>query len=361
MKIIEIISIVIFAFVIVIGLIHALKRLFTYKSFKEFWQDINEHKSQYLNFFKNPNWLFALLIGLGFYCLVLCVFQDSFEHNKQVFQLSVKDSTQLTIKNLPVEIVQKESNEKQFDWVLLLGLLIGIIAAIWAIAARIDAGKAFVQSEKTYKAFGSTFDFASFFDIDDKYPKLLKTINELTAKNEECNICLCLGFPGVGILSNIKQNVKIGDLITHLKTLNSILERYNDGLKSLDAQPKYKLRISCFAEEISIGLIDGLKDGITEKEKETVKEKITNFYIYYNAIKKCKREFVDDLNIEEKFRFITLDNIRIREKISYLWVVNIRMNDIGGKIVSEPFDSVVFRSYEEKFVSLLEGIIGSAH
>ena len=245
--------------------------------------------------------------------------------------------------------------------ILLVGAtVVGIIGAIWAILARIDAERAFEQSRMTYNALGSMFDFATFFEKD----KLPKIYDEIGISNT--NISLYLGFPIVGLPFERRNDLDIKPEELFLK-LKEKLEHFKNKLDFPNPTP--------FEFSLYIGYIDKpealtiLKDilvnepvllGILINHLNDFYTLVDYFYPLDPATQKRinisdKIRFIE-LELKEKFRYVTVKKVDVDVKSykkTFVWVVDFKENPKGNL---EPFDSKIFQTKDERFLGLLENV-----
>lgn len=245
------------------------------------------------------------------------------------------------------------------DGIIWFMTIVGIIGAIWAIFARIDAERAFNQSKKTYDALGSTFDFISFFE-NDKFPEILESIGK--TNYEESIFTLYIGFPCVGLLYRDNEKLKKNGPIELFLKLISKLRSIKDNLV-MNIPITYTLKLGCFNEEISAKILKGMKN-INADEKIKIEALLVEFYALYNVIQSYKNENLNFIliNDSEKFRFASINpnfkrnNDEIKKK-AFTWVVKItEEKGENGEITYLPFDSFVFQTSEDRFISLLEQV-----
>jgi hypothetical protein len=139
----------------------------------------------------------------------------------------------------------------EVDGLVMLMSVIGIIGAIWAVFARVDAERAFnaakeakdeaikakEESVKTYKSFGASFEFLDILDDNKKNERLPFIIDKIGSSNTI--VSLYLGFPCVGCLYK--------DYIHFTKNINRV---FNDFVEKLgfiiDAEHSFTLNLAVF-------------------------------------------------------------------------------------------------------------------
>lgn len=244
------------------------------------------------------------------------------------------------------------------DGIIWFMTIVGIIGAIWAVFARIDAERAFNQSKKTYDALGATFDFISFFE-NDKFPELLETIGE---KNyEQSVVTLYIGFPCVGLLYKENEKLKKNGPIELFLKLITKLRSIKDNL-IMDISIPYTLKMGCFDENVSNIILKGITS-ISKEEKIKIESLLTEFYTLFRTIQTYnnpKLKFIT-INESEKFRFASINPnfskpINEVRKKAYTWIVRINQISENGETKFQPFDSFVFQTSEDRFIALLEEV-----
>jgi len=241
------------------------------------------------------------------------------------------------------------------DLIIGLTTIIGIVGAVWAVFARIDAEKAFRQSEKTFNALGSTFDFVSFFEKD----KLQKIYSKIGTQNTK--ISLYFGFPILGLPYTKNKNLDIKPEFLFrdlLASLNSIKDKLEDN-ESID----FTLNIGYIDEQESINLLNDIPD-IDAPAKTILSTRLKEFYILVDfffpiidpatKIRQNKYEKIQfvELELKEKFRFVTFNENA--DKQTFVWIVDIKKSKSG---VLKPFvESIVFQTKDDRFLNLLEKV-----
>ena len=246
------------------------------------------------------------------------------------------------------------------DLFLIIATIIAIVGAVWAVYARIDAERAFVQSKKTYDALGTMFDFTTFFEKD----KLQKIYDEIGVKDSY--ISLYLGFPIVGLPFERRNELDIKPEELFLK-LKEKLEHFKNKLSLPNATPfDFSLYIGYInINQASIILDDILsndpllKDVLSNHLKEFYK--IIDYFYPFNTTTKTRTNISDkirfiELELKEKFRYVTFKKVEedvSSNKKTFVWVVDFKENSIGNL---KPFDSKIFQTQDERFLGLLENI-----
>jgi len=244
-------------------------------------------------------------------------------------------------------------NFSQAELLVTIALIFTIVGAFWSVFSRIESTKAFKQSEKTYNAFGSTFDFITFFE-EDKLPKVYDRIGK-----EDTEVSLYIGFPIVGLpyIKNNKLDEKPENLFI------SLTRRIED-IKRSKKQVNCILNIGIFSLSDSIKTLNAIPHINATKKKELQEqlEHFDNLVKYFNDFNKQKKEkdrnynevirFIE-IDFKEKFRFVTIKEMDSVDRKSFVWVVDLKE---GSDEKLEPFDSIVFQTKEERFLNLLENI-----
>jgi hypothetical protein len=253
------------------------------------------------------------------------------------------------------ELIEHASflGQSKFDLIIAVGFFIGIIAAIWAIWARIDADKAFRQSLKTYNAIANTFDFVTFLD-NEKLPQITSSIGK-----SGCNVELYLGFPCVGFFFSKRHKFK-NDPINLFIDLKNVLKGIKDKLEFNKNKPEYQkivmdysLKIGCFDKSYSMKLLEN--HTMDKEQKQNFITHINEFYEYFEYFLDCSVQNFKSIVIpnDEKFRFISFESEDEGEKKGFIWIVPDLK--VGTEETSE-FDSMVFQTSEEKFIKLLKEV-----
>jgi len=231
-----------------------------------------------------------------------------------------------------------------------VALIFTIVGAFWSVFSRIESEKAFKQSEKTYNALGSTFDFSSFFDKE-KLPKVYESIGE-----ENSEVSLYVGFPIVGLPYEQRAKLKTQPEDLFGKLVMQILStqwRYNHNLFV-----NWTINIGVFSRDVSLEILENIPD-IDDNRKQKLKDELIEFYNdgveYFKNERESNGDYVGvrfiELERKEKFRFVTIKKANSDEKRrAFVWVVNFINGGVGT------FDSMVFQTEENKFLDILENI-----
>ena len=225
----------------------------------------------------------------------------------------------------------------QAELLFTVALIFTIVGAFWSVFSRIESTKAFKQSEKTFNALGSTFDFISFFD-NDKLPEVYKIIGSKDT-SEDTVVSLYIGFPIVGL-----PYVKNKKLIDTIDSLFTELIRHIEDIK--EDKIKCTLNIGVFSETDSEDTLEKVPN-IEPEKKLKLQKKLTKFYGLLKGADNDKIRVIY-IDFKEKFRFVTRKEKGSVDKTSFIWIV-----DLEGR---EQFDSVVFQTKEIRFLNLLEDV-----
>ncbi len=238
----------------------------------------------------------------------------------------------------------------QADLLFTIALIFTIVGAFWSVFSRIESTKAFKQSEKTYNALGSTFDFSSLFD-QKKLPEIYGRIGK-----PKTEVSLYIGFPIVGLPYDQRTKLKtppeslFGDLMAEIGR--------TQGKYKTKQLVNWTINIGVFQRNVSLDILDAIPN-IDDSIKNTLKDQLTMFYDdyveYFKNKKESDRDYAGVRFIEiapkEKFRFVTIKERDSEEKQrTFVWVVNFKNGGIGT------FDSWVFQTEENKFLDILEDI-----
>ena len=310
---------------------------------------------------------------------------------------------------------QKVFALSQPDLLFAIALIFTIVGAFWSVLSRIESTKAFKQSEKTFNSFGSTYGFISFFD-EKRLPEVYKKIGKpYTAVTLYIGFPI-VGLPYIKS-KTLNTTSLFDDLISHLKriqtellpdkeinyTLNigyinfvesknlldDILEIKNilNEIVKIDTSIKETLTNKLINRNINFDESSNLLNNISEIENllqinsndkkvllesklngyKLLLERLIEFYRLVNYFypkdattqkrnNKYKNVKFVELDMKEKFRFVTskeLNSGEIIDKRTFVWVVNLKEESKG---VYKPFDSVVFQTQEDKFLTLLEDV-----
>lgn len=252
--------------------------------------------------------------------------------------------------------------------------IVAIVGAIWAILARIDAGKAFDKSVKIFdksdkilaSLLGDTFPL---YDIvnENKASPMLKAMGE-----NGYNVSLFIGFPCIGFLYTEKKKLNVIpdlfflDLIHKLDTIDTNfssrkLENFNFCLgifpqhTTEDILAKYQKNQKIFKTE--------------PPSIDELKKNIDKFYVRAKALQKLNEDpYAKEKNIsikidlemrpDENLRFISVTKGKPGTDVTnkdfdatnkvIVWIVKNLMHD------NVIFDSQCFQSSDPKLIAIIQ-------
>ena len=178
------------------------------------------------------------------------------------------------ILRLPEGITDwKKSNADGF---LVFVSILAILGFIWAVRARIDAEKAFRQSEITYEAVTGAFNFDDIYDVD-KLPEIYNSIAE-----PEVTVVLILNFPMLGVFTKGVSPKLIESVRQYFILLSSKINLLRSKSSANNWPKKFKLFIACYSQEYTNSFSSKLPD-------QSYKGLIDYFYnevnLLYNEVK----------------------------------------------------------------------------
>jgi hypothetical protein len=241
------------------------------------------------------------------------------------------------------------------DGIIAMMSVIGIIGALWALFARIDAEKAFLKAQETLDALGNSFNFSEIF-YQNRIPSVLNAIAE-----ENKKVSLFLGFPCIACFYSHRDKIQGGD-----KKIRDTFIKFTDSLRKIardidsdDTKP-YAFNLAIFSiremeataaesdfifssggDELLANYKRALRSIIEEKRKKPVWDEMIKIHI------------MDKL--KEKFRFAILnDTTDSSASKAIIWIVP----DFPSK--KNGFESACFQTRDLNLVAMLEKVFDKA-
>lgn len=256
------------------------------------------------------------------------------------------------------------ADEPKIEWFLALVSVIGIVGAIWAILARIDAKKAHEQAMaakesadsahdtavKTYKSIAGAFQFSEILKLETEF-MLYSHVNR-----ENSDLILFLGFPAVGFFCRDDKFDWYDQSLNFCEHLTTKLYR----LVAQESLGRIEIRFVCFSKELTKVYLDktlkdqlisqGQYDAFVSIEKELhkalkdLKEKHPNNFKYAFLEKEIGLRFtisaVRDFNRESNEKCI-------------VWVVSDFQPSNGLKTDIINFQSGGFKTVDPEIIKVL--------
>jgi protein-S-isoprenylcysteine O-methyltransferase Ste14 len=140
--------------------------------------------------------------------------------------------------------------QAKIEWIVALGIAIGILGAVWAVLAKIDASRAFEQASqaryytlKTYNSIAGAFKFREILKPNSDF------MLPFHLEREHSALILFLGFPAVGFFHRGNNTPKEPDLLPlALKFCNDLTTK----LSSLQYDGNFPfIRLVLFSKELT--------------------------------------------------------------------------------------------------------------
>lgn len=252
-------------------------------------------------------------------------------------------------------------SDARLEWFLVLVSIIGVIGAIWAILAKVDARRAFDTAElalkasteavdysrKAYESVATSFQFEALFNqnADCMLPYHLER-----ARRVGGDLILFLGFPAVGFFKK--------ELRSESLQLLSLITQTVLAIRARSSGETCVLKLVCFSEELSQAFLAEAKseNTLTDEDIKLFTDHAKGFYAELEAVTKnggdSRIDFLDDGKSDPGIRFAITKNTRdgYGEK-GVCWIVS--GFRLGSKENLKDFMSAGFKTRDEEVTKVL--------
>jgi len=261
-------------------------------------------------------------------------------------------------------IIKPESIAR-VDIIILFSLILGIIGAVWAFFARIDAEQAYKEAITTRLSFGNSFNFPDIFEEDYANKRLPYIIDNIGVDNSI--VSLYIGFPCIAFFYGGQDKLRI-EPETIEKNFIKLIFQLGEVIKSFKKQEdkEFTINLGIFNKEEIRKCFPKLKDGeepiipytggrnLLNEWKNVIQEIIT----LKSDEEKNKNKKVNIIWIErenERFRFSSFRKTIGHEQRALIWVVP----DFYYTNTFE-FNSAGFQTSDISIIEMLEKVFTMA-